>query len=223
MLPFWPHFSLELGVWNPNQERSLFFHHLSTVFSPTLVHPPKRAFSDHLQHVVLFHDRGFGVPQKEVEMVVKSSSSTQFHTSGKPGWHMEGRFMLATLLFPLFHNNPGLRPIEWSEWEDESLEQIERLLQFSLLFSLLGPQPNLAPTYPPSPFPLHPFRPPPSSCHRQPPQRPRPRPRPHPLHELRRPELRFTPSPGASSSPGRGTPALASAPPPRAACILCLT
>ena len=97
-------------MWNTTQEISLFVHHLSTVFSSTLVHPPKRAFSNHLQHVVLFHDRDFRIPQKEGDRDGGEGLQLQgqFHTSGRPGSGMEERLTLAALPFPFFHNNPDL-------------------------------------------------------------------------------------------------------------------
>lgn len=124
MLPLRTRFPLELGVQNPTQEIPLFVHHLSAVFSPTLVHPPKRAFSNHLQHVVLFHDRSFRIPQKE-EGREELQLQGQFHTSGKSASGMKERVMLAALPFPLFHNNPRLKTmVGWSAWENDILEQI---------------------------------------------------------------------------------------------------
>lgn len=83
---------------------SLLVHHLSTVFSSTLVHPPKRAFSNHLQYVVFFHDRDFRITQKEggrdgdEELQLQG----QFRTSGRPGSDREKRLTLAALPFLSF-------------------------------------------------------------------------------------------------------------------------
>lgn len=158
----------------------VFVHHLSTVFSSTLVHPPKRAFSNHLQHVVLFHDnRAFRIPQKEGSRDGDEGLllQGQLHTSGRPGSGREERLKLAALPFPLFHNNPGLiNKKRWRGRKNEILEQSASCSSPSL--SPPVPHPNLVPTRPwAPPFPLHP-----ASPTRPPPPSPRHSPRPRPLY-----------------------------------------